>query len=87
MRNLMYKFFKDLNLDSLDLYLDGMEELNERYSITLSGELLDSKGNLMATCKSNHDYEKEYIYSEEFKTKALEIITQLVKLRIEGWLD
>ena len=33
------------------------------------------------------DEKDEYIYSEEFKSKALEIITQLVKLRIEGWLD
>lgn len=86
MRDLMYHFLKDLNLESLDVYLDELEELNEQYTLMFSGKIKDSNGMVMAISIPNDDEDK-YIYSEEFKTKALEIITQVVKLRIEGWLD
>ena len=81
MRDLMYHFLKDLNLESLDIYLDEIEELNEQYTLMFSGKIKDSNGIVMAISIPN-DGEDKYIYSEEFKVIALEIITQLVKIRI-----
>ncbi len=81
----MHKFLKDLNLESLDVYLDEVEDLNEQYTLMFSGKIKDSNGTVMAIYIPS-DEEYKYIYSKEFKSRALEIITQLVKIRIEGWL-
>lgn len=94
MKHLMISFLKDLNLHSLDSYIDDrlttvldvheFEEFNYR-SVEV---VTNSNGDIVAT-KTYNDIEDvyDYIYSEEFKEIALKIITELVKIRIESWLE
>lgn len=95
MKHLMINFLKDLNLESLDSYInDRMNTLLdssyefEEFNYRSLEVVTNLNGDIMAT-KFYNEIEGvyNYTYSEEFKEIALKIITQLVRIRIESWLD
>lgn len=94
MKHLMKYFLEDIGCSSLEPILDELTFCDYIYEIDYCNECIkDLNGIVVANFNPKFDYdgndfsECRYLFTEEFKELALKIIIDLVRIRIESWLD
>ena len=94
MKHLMKYFLEDIGCSSLEPILDELTCCNCVYKTDYDNECIkDLSGVVMANLNPKFDYdgndfsECRYVFTDEFKNIAQNIITKLIKIRIESWLD